>query len=106
MKAISCEKLPRNWRSRTTLCTTPFTEQHKLALTRIEREVGVTDAGTKTTLNELYSAIGKQENAHPEAVLLVAGDFNAGKFKTPDHLHATHTEMGKEVSPSIWQIWP
>ncbi|CDQ92989.1 unnamed protein product [Oncorhynchus mykiss] len=26
-----------------------------------------TDAGTKTTLNELFKAIGKQENAHPEA---------------------------------------
>ena len=28
-----CEKMPRNGRSRTTLCTTPFTEQSKLALT-------------------------------------------------------------------------
>ena len=32
-------------------------------------------AGTKTALNELYSTISKQENAHPEATLLVAGDF-------------------------------
>jgi hypothetical protein len=40
-----------------------------------------TDAGTKKALNELYKAISKQENAHPEAALLVAGDFNAGKFK-------------------------
>ena len=37
-----------------------------------------TEAGTKTTLNELYSAISNQEKAHPEATLLVAGDFNAG----------------------------
>jgi hypothetical protein len=36
-----------------------------------------TDAGTKTTLNELYMAISKQENAHPEAALLVPRDFNA-----------------------------
>jgi hypothetical protein len=36
-----------------------------------------TDAGTKTTLNQLYNAITKQENAHSEAVLLVARDFNA-----------------------------
>ena len=39
------------------------------------------EAGTKTALNELYSAISKQENAHPEAALLVAGDFNAEKLK-------------------------
>ena len=41
-----------------------------------------TDAGTKTAMNELYSAISKQENAHTEATLLVAGDFNAGKLKS------------------------
>ena len=37
LKAIPCEKFPRNWRSHTTLCTTPFSEQCKLSLTRIER---------------------------------------------------------------------
>ena len=36
-----------------------------------------TDAGTKTALNQLFKAISKQENAHPEVVLLVAGDFIA-----------------------------
>ena len=41
-----------------------------------------TDAGTKTALNELYIAISKQENTHPEEALLVAGDFNAGKLKS------------------------
>ena len=40
------------------------------------------EAGTKTVLNELYYAISKQENAHPEATLLVAVDFNAGKVKS------------------------
>ena len=38
-----------------------------------------TDAGTKTALNEMYKAISKQKNANPEAVLLMAGNFNAGK---------------------------
>ena len=41
-----------------------------------------TEAGTKTALNELYFAISKQENAHPEVSLLVAGDFNAEKLKS------------------------
>ena len=41
-----------------------------------------TDAGTKTALNELYKAISKQENVHPEAMLLVAGNFNAGKLES------------------------
>ena len=41
-----------------------------------------TDAGTKTALSQLYKEISKQENAHPEAVLLVAGDFIAGKLKS------------------------
>jgi hypothetical protein len=40
MKAIPCEKLPRTWRSHTTLCTTPFTEQLKLSLIRIGRGLG------------------------------------------------------------------
>ena len=73
------------------------------------------EAGTKTALNELYSAISKQENAHPEAVLLVAGDFNAGKYKsvlqnfyqpvkcatrrkiTLDHLYSTHRNAYKAL---------
>jgi hypothetical protein len=41
-----------------------------------------TDAGTKPALNELNSAISKLENVQPEAALLVAGDFNAGKLKS------------------------
>ena len=41
-----------------------------------------TEAVTKTALNELYFAISKQENTHPEAVHLVVGDFKAGKFKS------------------------
>jgi hypothetical protein len=40
------------------------------------------EAGTKTALNELYSAKSKQENAHLEAALLVSRDFNAGKLKS------------------------
>ena len=34
------------------------------------------------TKSQLYKEISKQETAHPEATLLVAGDFNAGKLKS------------------------
>ena len=40
------------------------------------------EAGTKTALNQLFKAISKEENAHPEAALLVAREFNAGKLKS------------------------
>ena len=53
MKAIPCEKLPRNWRFPTTVCTTPFREQEKWALTRIEREVG----GPGAQLNKRTSTL-------------------------------------------------
>ena len=79
-----------------------------------------TDAGTKTTLNELYQAISKQDHANPEATLLVAADYNAGTFKsilphfyqhvkcatrgkiTLDHLYSTQRHVQSSPSPSIW----
>ena len=72
-------------------------------------------ADTKIAMNELYSSISKQENAHPEAALLVAGDFNAVKLKsvlpnfyqhvkfatrgekTLDHLYSTHRDTYKAL---------
>jgi hypothetical protein len=75
------------------------------------------DAGTKTALNQLFKAISKQENAHPEEALLVAGDFNAGKLqsvlpnfyqhvtcstrvkKTLDHLYLTQRDAYKALPP-------
>ena len=75
-----------------------------------------TDAGTMTALNQFYKAISKLENAHPEAALLVAGDFNAGKLKsvlpnfyqhvtcatkgrkkTLDHHYSTHRDAYKAL---------
>ena len=41
-----------------------------------------TDTGTKTALSQLFKEISKQETPHPEAALLLAGDFNAGKLKS------------------------
>ena len=62
-----------------------------------------TDAGTKTALNELYSSISKQENAHPDAELLVLPNFyqhvkctTRGK-KTLDHLYSIHRDMYKSL---------
>ena len=57
------------------------------------------EAGTKTALNQLYKAISKEENSHPEAVLLVAGDFNSGKLKSvlPNfYQHVTCATRGKK----------
>jgi hypothetical protein len=83
-----------------------------------------TDAGTKAALTELYSVISKTENAHPEAALLVAGDFNAGKLKsvlhhfyhhvtcatrgikTLDHLYSAHRDTYQAPPPSFCQIGP
>ena len=74
-----------------------------------------TDAGTKSALSQLYKEISKQETTHPEAALLVAGDFNAGKLKSVltnfyqhvkcatrgrknlDHLYSTHRDMYKAL---------
>ena len=66
--------------------------------------------GTKTALNKLYKAISKQENAHPETVLLVDLEFNAGKLlpachmcnqrgkkQTLDHLYFTHRDAYKAL---------
>ena len=79
------------------------------------------EVDTKTALNELYSTISKQENAHPEAALLVTGDCNAGKLKLilptfsmlnvvqreknsgPPILHKQRP-IKSSPSPSIWQI--
>ena len=72
-----------------------------------------TDAGTKITLSQLYKEISKQETTHPEAALLVAGDFNAGKLKSVsinilnvhpewrkilDHLYSTHRDAYKAIA--------
>ena len=74
-----------------------------------------TDAGTKTALNQLYKAISKQENAHPETALLVAGDIHAGKLNLPNFYQNVQTEGKKlennfnphtemHTKPLIWQI--
>ena len=73
------------------------------------------EAGTKTTLNQLYKEISKQETTHPKAALLVVGDFNAGKLKSIlpnfyqhvkcatrgekilDHLYSTHRDAYKAL---------
>ena len=51
---------PRNPRSGTMLCTTPFTEQRKLALTRIERGVG--GPGGTTEQEDKYIRVSSLRN--------------------------------------------
>ena len=76
-----------------------------------------TDAGTKAALIELEKSMSKQGNARPEAPLLVAADFNAGKLKSVlphfyqhvtfatrrkkplDHLYSTHRDTFKALPP-------
>ena len=63
------------------------------------------DAGTKTIINELYKAKSKQENVHPEAVLLVARDFNPGKLKSVwpyFYQHVTCATRGKKTLDHIY----
>ena len=73
---------------------------------------------------QLYEAISKEENALPEAALLLAGDFNAGKqnqfyqhFTSMSHVQPgeknprpplLHTQscILSSLPPSIWQFWP
>ena len=66
-----------------------------------------TETGTKTALNELYTTISKQENAHPEAALLVAGDFNIGKLKSvwPNfYQHVKCATRGKQILDHLYSI--
>ena len=69
-----------------------------------------TDADIKTAVNQLYKTISKQENAHPEDALLVAGKLKSvlphfyqhvtcsTKGKTTlDHLYSTHSETYKAL---------
>ena len=59
------EKLPRNWISHTTLCTTPFTEQRKLPLTRIER-VGGPGAQLSKRTSTLVSSLRNRRLTGPQ----------------------------------------
>jgi hypothetical protein len=56
-----------------------------------------TDAGTKTAFSQLFKAVSKEEHAHPEAALLVAGDFNTGKLKSvlPHFYQMSHVQPEK-----------
>ena len=61
-----------------------------------------TEAGTKIALNELYSAISKQENDHPEAGLSVARDFNAGKLKSVLLNFYQHVKYATRGGKKLW----
>ena len=52
-------------------------------------------------LNELYKAISKQENAPPEATLLVAGDFNAWKRNPFYHIFSSMLHVQPEENKTF-----
>ena len=90
MKTIPCQKLPRNWWSCTTLCTTPFTEHCKLALTRLERGVG----GPSAQLSKRTSTL---ECLQTHTKLLTNAPWNINKIwhihrKNPRHIFHSHTK--------------
>jgi hypothetical protein len=53
-------------------------------------------------LNELYSVKSKQENVYPEATLLVAGDFNAGKLKSVLPNFYQHVKCATRGGKKLW----
>lgn len=66
MKAILCEKFPKE----TKVCTTPFTEQSKLAITRIEKEVG-TPSAQKQQQSPHGSSASSFNKYYPENTSLI-----------------------------------
>ena len=54
------------------------------------------------TLTEVFSAISKQENAHPEVALIVAGDFNSGKLKSVLPNFYQYVKMCNQRGKKLW----
>ena len=65
-EGYSMRDIARNGRSRTKLCTIPFTEQHKLALTRIERGVGGPGAQLSKRTTTLVSSLRNRRLTSPQ----------------------------------------
>ena len=66
-----------------------------------------TDACTKTALSQLDKEICNQATTHPEAALLVAGDFNAGKLKSvlPNfYRHVKCATRGKNILDHLYSL--
>ena len=88
MKAIPWEKLPRNRRARTKRCTTSFTEQRKLALTRIEREVGGPGAQLSKRTNTLECRVWESVSASSylsHSLALYSKGFHLGEVMVVGH---------------------
>jgi hypothetical protein len=108
IKAIPCEKLPRNWRSGTTLCNTPFTEQHKLASNQNRKRSGRPRCTTEQ--ENKYIRVSSLRNRHLTSPQLAAS-WNSTR-KAPVSTSTVKRRLwdaglgcGRRLSDSFWVLY-
>jgi len=83
----------------------PFYLPREFTSTIITAAYVPTNANAKLATNELHSAISKQQNDHPEAAFIVAGDFNHSNVKTvlpKFHQHISGHTSGNKILDHIY----
>ncbi|KAM7003411.1 uncharacterized protein LKV04_004454 [Tautogolabrus adspersus] len=78
----------------------PFYQPREFSSTIVTAAYIPPDADAKAAMNELYTAISKQQTAHPEAAFIVAGDFNHSNLKTvlpKFHQHVSCNTRGNKT---------
>ncbi|XP_060887251.1 uncharacterized protein LOC132958440 [Labrus mixtus] len=78
----------------------PFYQPRELSSTIVTAAYIPPDADAKTAMKELYTAISKQQTAHPEAAFIVAGDLNHSNLKTvlpKFHQHVSCNTRGNKT---------
>ncbi|XP_047190020.1 uncharacterized protein LOC118312363 isoform X2 [Scophthalmus maximus] len=83
----------------------PFYQPRELSSTIVTAVYIPPDADAKAAMNELYTAISKQQTAHPEAAFIVAGDFNHSNLKTvlpKFHQHVSCNTRGNKTLDHVY----